>query len=64
MALKFSKVRVFTSLSDSTVKPENAYSFILKVLGQVWESQKWILANPIEKDGMLARLVDVMIDLC
>ena len=29
-------------LSDSTVQPENTYSCILKVTGQVWESQKRI----------------------
>ena len=27
-------------LSDSTVQPENTYSCILKVTGQVWESKK------------------------
>ena len=27
-------------LSGSTVQPENTYSSILKVTGQVWESQK------------------------
>ena len=27
-------------LSGSTVQPENTYSCILKVTGQVWESQK------------------------
>ena len=27
-------------LSGGTVQPENAYSSILKVIGQVWESQK------------------------
>ena len=27
-------------LSDGTVQPENTYSRILKVTGQVWESQK------------------------
>ena len=29
-------------LSGSTVQPENTYSHILKVTGQVWESQKKI----------------------
>ena len=29
-------------LSDGTVQPENTYSSILKVTGQVWESQKRI----------------------
>ena len=29
-------------LSSSTVQPENTYSCILKVTGQVWESQKRI----------------------
>ena len=29
-------------LSGSTVQPENTYSCILKVTGQVWESQKRI----------------------
>ena len=32
-------------LSGSTVLPENTYSRILKVTGQVWESQKWISIN-------------------
>ena len=32
-------------LSDSTVQPENTYSRILKVTGQVWESQKKISMN-------------------
>ena len=27
-------------LSGDTVQPEHTYSFILKVTGQVWESQK------------------------
>ena len=27
-------------LSVNTVQPENTYSFILKVTGQVWESEK------------------------
>ena len=26
-------------LSDGTVQPENTYSHILEVIGQVWESQ-------------------------
>ena len=29
-------------LSGNTVQPENTYSYILKVTGQVWESQKRI----------------------
>ena len=29
-------------LSGNTVQPENTYSCILQVTGQVWESQKWI----------------------
>ena len=29
-------------LSGSTVQPENTYSYIVKVTGQVWESQKRI----------------------
>ena len=29
-------------LSSSTVQPEKTYSYILKVTGQVWESQKRI----------------------
>ena len=29
-------------LSGNTVQPENTYSWILKVTGQVWESQKKI----------------------
>ena len=29
-------------LSGSTMQPENIYSCILKVIGQVWESQKRI----------------------
>ena len=32
-------------LSSGTVQPENTYSHILKVTGQVWESQKWISIN-------------------
>ena len=32
-------------LSGSTVQPENTYSCILKVTGQVWESQKRISIN-------------------
>ena len=32
-------------LSSGTVQPENTYSHILKVTGQVWESQKWININ-------------------
>ena len=32
-------------LSDRTVQPENTYSCILKVTGQVWESQKRISNN-------------------
>ena len=32
-------------LSGSTVEPENSYSCILKVTGQVWESQKRISIN-------------------
>ena len=32
-------------LSGSTVQPENIYSCILKVTGQVWESQKRISIN-------------------
>ena len=32
-------------LSGSTVQPENTYSRILKVTGQVWESQKRISIN-------------------
>ena len=31
-------------LSGGTVQPENTYSCILKVTGQVWESQKRIIA--------------------
>ena len=30
-------------LSGSEVKPENIYSCILKVIAQVWESQKGII---------------------
>ena len=49
-------------LSGGTVQPENTYSCILKVTGQVWESQKWIsitlitattsahLPNPVSTD--------------
>ena len=29
-----------SSLSGSTVEPENTYSCVLKVTGQVWENQK------------------------
>ena len=32
-------------LSGSTVQPENTYSHILRVAGQVWESQKRISIN-------------------
>ena len=32
-------------LSGGTVQPENTYSCILKVTGQVWESQKRISIN-------------------
>ena len=32
-------------LSRGTVQPENTYSCILKVTGQVWESQKMISIN-------------------
>ena len=32
-------------LSDDTVQPENTYSHILKVTGQMWESQKRISIN-------------------
>ena len=32
-------------LSGSTVQPENTYSYILNVTGQVWESQKRISIN-------------------
>ena len=32
-------------LSGGTVQPENTYSSILKVTGQVWESQKRIGIN-------------------
>ena len=35
-------------LSGSTVQPENTYSSILKVTGQVWESQKRI---PLQQAG-------------
>ena len=31
--------------SGSTVQPENTYSHIIKVKGQVWESQKRISIN-------------------
>ena len=30
----------FSLLSGGTVQPETTYSFILKVMGEVWESQK------------------------
>ena len=32
--------KLVSLLSGSTVQPENTYSYILKVTGQVWESQK------------------------
>ena len=32
-------------LSGNTVQPENTYSSILKVIGQIWESLKWIRIN-------------------
>ena len=32
-------------LSGVTVQPENIYSFMLKVAGQVWENQKRISIN-------------------
>ena len=35
------------SISRSTVQPENTYSSILKVIGQVWESQKRISINKV-----------------
>ena len=42
-----------SSLSGSTVQPENTYSCILKVTGKVWESQKRIrifLLKPVSTD--------------
>ena len=32
-------------LSSGTVQPESTYSYILKMTGQVWESQKKISIN-------------------
>ena len=32
--------RIVSLLSGGTVQPENTYSGILKLTGQVWESQK------------------------
>ena len=39
-------IPIFVSLlSGGTMQPENTYSSILKVIGQVWESQKSIRIN-------------------
>ena len=38
-------LKLVSLLSSSTVQPENTYSYILQVTGQVWESHKRISMN-------------------